>query len=324
MDPVTGTLPRITDGRGLLIVLNAQSGTAVVRADPRPVFAERLPAATVHELAEGEDLADVVAARMSGDDAPAALGVYGGDGTVSRMAGLARRFEVPLLAMPGGTFNHFALSIGLDGVDTAIDALEAGEGRTVTVLDASADGEGPVTVLNALSIGTYPAFLDKRERHEPLGKWLGGLFAAAKELREATPVTIVREGRRASVWSVFVGVGRNNPDLVATMQRGAADDGVLDVRIHHARGSRSRAITALAFGPRTAAALRALDLMPPDADLERLVLTSFDVAVRPRAGRPSVFVHDGELEERDPAGFTLRCVAVPAALRVYAPALAEG
>ena len=309
----------MSDGRGLLIVLNAQSGTAVVRADPRPVFAERLPAATVHELEEGEDLADAVASRMSGDDAPTVLGVYGGDGSVSRMAGLARHYDVPLLAMPGGTFNHFVRSIGLDDVDTAIDALAAGESRTVTVLDVSADGEDPITVLNAVSIGTYPAFLDKRETHEPLGKWVGGLVAATKELREVTPITIARDGRRASAWSVFIGVGRNNPDLVATMQRETPDDGVLDVRIHHARGSRSRAITALAFGPRTVTVLRSLRLMPRDADLERLVLPSFDVAVRPSAGGPSVFVHDGELENRDPSGFTLHCVAVPSALRVYAP-----
>ena len=183
----------------------------------------------------------------------------------------------------------------------------------------TADDGDPITVLNAVSVGTYPAFLEKRESHEPLGKWLGGLVAAVKELRGVAPVTIAREGRRASVWSVFIGVGRNDPDLVATMQRGSADDGVLDIRIHHARGSRSRAITALAFGPRTVTVLRALRLMPRDADLERLVLPSFEVAVRPPAGRPSVFVHDGELEERDAAGFTLRCVAVPSALRVYAP-----
>ena len=320
MDPSTAACPPIARGEGVLIIRNAQSGTAVLRADPGPTFAARLPAAVVHELAEGEDLAEAVAARMAGDDAPSVLGVYGGDGSVSRMAGLARRYDVPLLVMPGGTFNHFARSIGLDDVDVAIDALEAGAGRTVTVLEVTADEDDPITVLNAVSVGTYPAFLEKRESHEPLGKWLGGLVAAVKELRGATPVTIVREGRRASVWSVFIGVGRNDPDLVATMQRGTPDDGVLDIRIHHARGSRSRAITALAFGPRTVAVLRALRLMPRDADLERLVLPSFDVAVRPPAGGPSVFVHDGELENRDPSGFTLRCVAVPSALRVYAPA----
>ena len=65
MESVTAACRRWPTVSGLLIVLNAQSGTAVVRADPRPVFAERLPAATVHELEEGEDLADAVASRMS-------------------------------------------------------------------------------------------------------------------------------------------------------------------------------------------------------------------------------------------------------------------
>jgi diacylglycerol kinase family enzyme len=44
-----------------------------------------------------------------------------------------------------------------------------------------------------------------------------------------------------------------------------------------------------------------------------------DLRVIPQPGRPSVFVHDGELEERDPAGFRLRCRALPDALQVFAP-----
>jgi undecaprenyl-diphosphatase len=104
------------------------------------------------------------------------------------------------------------------------------------------------------------------------------------------------------------------------MQRETANDGVLDVRIHHARGTRLRATMAsLAFGRRTAGLLRTVRLMPPDSDVERLVLTEITVAVRPRPGRPSVWVHDGELEERDPAGFSLHCVAVASAVQVYAP-----
>ena len=104
------------------------------------------------------------------------------------------------------------------------------------------------------------------------------------------------------------------------MQRETANDGLLDVRIHHARGTRRRATMAsLAFGRRTARLLRIVRLMPPDSDLERLVLSEFTVEVRARAGRPSVWVHDGELEDREGLGFTLRCVAVPSALRVYAP-----
>ena len=193
MDAATVTLPAITDGAGVLIVLNAQSGAAVVlRADPRPVFAERLPAATVYELAEGEDLAEVMAARMAGEEAPSVLGAYGGDGTVSRMAGLARRYDLPLLVLPGGTFNHFSRALGVDSVEIALDALAAGVGRTVTVADVSVDGEKPITVLNAVSVGVYPAFLEKREGPgNPFGKWLGGVIAARRELREGQPIRIL-------------------------------------------------------------------------------------------------------------------------------------
>jgi undecaprenyl-diphosphatase len=319
MDTAPLPLPTITGGEGVLIVLNSLAGKAVLRSDPRPVFAERLPDATVHELADGDDLTDAVARHVADTGLPLVLGVYGGDGTVSHMAGLARQYGLPLLVMPGGTFNHFAGSIGLGDVDTAIDALEAGSGRDVTVVEVSVDGDDPLTVLTAVSAGTYPAFIEKREQRQRFGKWLGGLIAMMKELREVGPIEIAREGRHASVWSVFVGVGRNEPDLVATVERQSVDDGVLDIRIHHARGSRLQAVASLAFGRRTTAILRAIGLMPKHSDLERLVLSEFTFAVRPGAERPSVFVHDGELEQRHPAGFTLRCTAVPSALRVYAP-----
>ena len=320
MDSAASFLPKVVRGDGVLIVLNSRSGKSVLRSDPRPVFAERLPDAVIHELGEDDDLADAVASHMAGTAVPTVLGVYGGDGTVSRMAGVAREYGLPLFVMPGGTFNHFAGSVGLDDIDIAVDALEAGSGREVTVVEASADGEPPITVLTAVSVGTYPAFLEKREQRVRFGKWLGGLIATAKELREARPVQITRAGQRAMVWSVFAGAGRNDPGLVATVERQSVDDGVLDIRIHHARGSRLQAVASLAFGKRTTAILRGIGLMPKGSDLERLVLSEFTFTVRPGAGRPSVFVHDGELEERDPAGFMLQCVAVPGALRVYAPA----
>ena len=176
-----------------------------------------------------------------------------------------------------------------------------------------------MTVLNVVSVGAYPELIEERERRSRLGKWLGGVAATWSALRRAEPLTIVVDGRRARVWSVFVSAGRNDPDRVATMQRQEADASELDVRIHHARGSRVRALASLAFGKRTAAVLRALRLFPRDADVERRVVRELDLRVTPAPGHPSVYVHDGELEERDPAGFRLRCVAVPDALQVYAP-----
>ena len=328
MPPTPPTPPTVPDatGRGLFIVRNAQSGTAVIRSDPAALFAERLPEAVVRELGEDDDLDAMVEEAMEADAAPAVLGVYGGDGSVSRMAQLARRFGRPLLVLPGGTFNHFAGSAGLTDVATAIDAFQAGSTIEVSAVEVSAveetaaDGTA-ILALNAVSVGAYPELIDERERHRPrLGKWLGGVVAAWHALREAEPLVIVRDGRRARVWSVFVGVGRNDPRRVATMQRAHLEEAVLDVRIHHASGTRLRAIASLAFGRRTAAVLRTLRLMPPRSDVERLVVSEFELTVRPGTGHPSVFVHDGELEEQPGDEFTLRCVAVPRAVTVFVPA----
>ena len=78
------------------------------------------------------------------------------------MAGLARRYDVPMLVMPGGTFNHFSRALGVDSVDAALDALAEGVGRTVTVADVSVDGEEPITVLNAAGAVPIVYFLRGR------------------------------------------------------------------------------------------------------------------------------------------------------------------
>ncbi|WP_243075577.1 diacylglycerol kinase family protein [Microbacterium sp. SS28] len=315
--------PRPT-GAGLLIVRNPASGADVLRRDPTDVIAERLPDATVHELAEGEELAEVVEAALAGSEPPTVLGVLGGDGSVARMAQLARHHGLPLLALPGGTFNHFARAIGVDSVDAAIDALAAGTGVSVTVAEVTADGGEPALALNAVSFGTYAQVVAEREeRRDDLGKWIGGVVAAWRALRAAAPTVIVRDGRRAKVWSAFVSVGSNVPGQVAMMQRQTFDDDVLDIRLHHARGTRLRALASLAFGRKTTAVLRAVRIMPPDSDVERIVATDFEVRVRPAADAVSVYVHDGELEEQAPEGYTLRVRVVPDAVRVYAPPPAD-
>ena len=312
------TAPARPDGEGLLLLANSRAGEAVLRADPLPVIRERLPEARVRELGPDDDLDDVVAEAMAGDDRPRVLGVLGGDGSVSRMAHLARQHDVPLFVVPGGTFNHFARSAGLDDVDAALAAFAAGDLREVTVAELVIDDGEPITVLNAVSLGNYPQFLAERTERASLGKWLGGVGAIFSALREAQPVRVSREGRTATVWSVFVGVGRNDPERHAMMQRVTLADPVLDVRLHHAQGSRVRAMASLAFGRRTLRVLRALRVMPPATEFERRVTDDWRVRVQPGSA-PAVYVHDGELEEAPQSGFTLGVRAVPAGLRVYAP-----
>jgi diacylglycerol kinase family enzyme/membrane-associated phospholipid phosphatase len=317
-------LPAADDGAGVLIVMNKGAGTAVVHLDPRSTIAERLPAAVVRELEPDEAMDDIVRDILHGTDPPRVLGVYGGDGSVSRMADLALEFDLPLLPLPGGTFNHFSRTAGIESVDLAIDALLSGSGVAVSVGELTA-GERTMTVLNSASIGIYPEFVAERgKRKATLGKWIGGVVATWRELRDAEPIDIAIEGRRARVWSVFASVGRNTPGQAATFQRRTLSDDVLDVRVLHARGSRVQAVAALSFGSATRAVLRAVRLLPPAADVEHITATDISISVRPRPGEAPFYAHDGELQRRPAVGedgrYTLTCRILPRALHVYAPA----
>ncbi|MFS0866337.1 diacylglycerol kinase family protein [Microbacterium sp. 179-B 1A2 NHS] len=307
-----------SDGTGVLVLANSRSGASLGRPDRVPDVRRRLPAATVRELTKGESIDEVVAAAVASPQPPTVLGVLGGDGTVSRAAHLARQHDLTLLVLPGGTFNHFARSLGIEDVDAGLDAYLSGSVASVAVAEASVDDRAPITVLNAVSIGAYPELVAERERRSSLGKWWGGAVAAWRALQGAHRVEVARNGRRAQVWSVFVGVGRNDPDRVAMMQRATLTEAVVDVRVHHARGTRVRAIASLAFGKRSIAVLRAVRLMPPASDIERIVDGDFGIEVRP-GGAPDLFVHDGELEEVSKDGFRLRVRASPDGLRAYLP-----
>ncbi|SDQ46093.1 diacylglycerol kinase family protein [Microbacterium sp. cf332] len=310
-----------SDGRGVLLIANSRAGTSVVRADPMTEIRRRLPEARIVHLGDST-IGDVVSAAMSGDDPPSALAVLGGDGSVSRAAHVAREHDLPLLVLPGGTFNHFARAAGLESVAVSLDAFASGGTRVVAVAEVTVDDDEPITVLNAVSLGAYPELLAEREKRTSLGKWWGGAVAAWREIHGAHRVTVVRDGRRAEVWSVFAAIGRGDPRRIAMMRRASLDEPVLDVRVHHARGTRLRAVTSLAFGRRTLAVLRALRLMPPASDIERLVVAEIELTVRPGRATP-VFAHDGELGEAPADGYRMRVRAVPDGLRIYAPRTAE-
>ncbi|SIO10067.1 bifunctional phosphatase PAP2/diacylglycerol kinase family protein [Agromyces cerinus] len=319
-------LPSSPDGAGVFIVVNRASGTSVLRTDPMQVLERRLPRAELHVL-DGDDPGTAVRAALARDDPPRIVGVCGGDGSVAAVAHEARAAGVPLVVVPGGTFNHFARTVGAASVDLAVDALQRGEGVRADVAELRfADGP-PITVLNTASVGLYPDFVAERERREQhWGKWLAAVAAAARVLRRSAPVTVVVDGRRARLWTLYVGVGPNDPGIAAPMQRRRLDGGVLDVRLLHA-DSRLRAAGALAFGRRTSAVLRRIRLLPER--LESFTTESIEVLVRPRHGQPPGFAHDGEVSLDAPAEASARTASpgyrtsvriVPAALDVYRPA----
>jgi undecaprenyl-diphosphatase len=329
-------LPASPDGSGVFIAVNRASGTSVLRGDPVRVLERRLPLAELHVLdgdgSDGEDGDDdgdpaaAVRAALAREHPPRIVGICGGDGSVAAVAHEARAAGVPLLVVPGGTFNHFARAVGAASVDLAVDALQRGEGVRADVAELRFAGGPPITVLNTASVGLYPDFVAERERREARwGKWLAAVIAAARVLRRSAPVTVVVEGRRARVWTLYVGVGPNDPGIPAPMQRRRLDGGVLDVRVLHA-GSRLRAAGALAFGRRTSAVLRRARLLPKR--LESYTTEAIEVLVRPRRGQPPGFAHDGEVSIEAPVEASARTAApgyrttvriVPAALDVYRP-----
>ena len=321
-------LPASPDGEGAFIVVNRSSGTSVVRLDPARMLAERLPRAELH-LLEGGDPGEAVRVALARADPPSILGVCGGDGSVAAVAHEARLAGLPLLVVPSGTFNHFAKAAGASPPSAAVDALQRGEGVRVDVAELSFDDDDPITVLNTASVGVYPEFVTERERHERRwGKWLAGLMAA-RVLRDAEPVTIAIGGRQANVWTLFVGVGANDPDIAAPLGRRRLDGGVLDVRVLHA-DTRARAVASLAFGRRTSGILRGLGMLP--RRIESFTTPSLEVVVKPREDQPPGFAHDGEVATATAAeaaaahgdrGYRTRIAIEPGALDVYRPAVAH-
>ncbi len=330
LPPPTGrdrALPASPQGEGVYVIVNRSSGSALVRADPLRVIADRLPLAEVRELDDGEDPGAAVREALARDEPPRIVGVCGGDGTVAAVAHEAIAAGVPLFVVPGGTFNHFARAAGAASVDLAVDALQRGEGVRADVGELAFGDGPPITVLNTASVGVYADFVIAREELEgKLGKWLAAIVAAVRVLRNAQPVTVVMNGRRAQVWSLYVGVGPNDPGVVAPLQRGRLDGGVLDVRVLHAE-SRLRAAASLAFGRRVSAVVRHLRLLPRRVEAFRTV--ELEVLVRPREGQSPGFAHDGEVAIDGPIeasaayqgpGYRTVVRVVPAALDVYRPA----
>jgi len=284
-----------TDAR-LRIVVNPNSGPALA-ANPAPALAEALPEAEIVEL-DGERTCEEI---LLAEPQPRAVGVSGGDGTVAAVAAVALDLGVPLVVVPGGTLNHFARDVGIESVDAAIDAVQAGTTRAVDV--ASIDDH---VFLNNASLGSYPDVVDVRERWEHrIGKWPALVVALLWVLRHGSPCSIDVDGKRRRVWFAFFGNCRyDQAGLVAPSGRSRLDDGLIDVRLFHAdrKWARLRLITC--------AVLRRLDRCSvyEATAAARLTVRSCDGPLRLAA--------DGETFDGTEA-FEVR--KRPSVLQVYAP-----
>src|SRR3954466_1294877 len=222
-----GRAPALSDGGGLVVVVNDDAGSAG-SSDVARVIADRLPAAAVVVAADGDDVGDCLrdAARRS-----RVLGVAGGDGTVASAATIAVAEDVPLAVFPAAQLNPFPPEHGVTSVEDAVAAVEHGDAAEVVLASAAPDGES-LLFLNTFSIGVYPELVRRRAKRERwLGKWVALGVALVEVLRTAEPQHVEVDGAERKVWLLFAGNGRYHPPGFAPSWRERLDDDCVDVRI---------------------------------------------------------------------------------------------
>jgi len=116
-------------------------------------------------LGPGQSLA-VLAQTAAGSGADA-LGMAGGDGSLAVVAAVAAAHGLPLVCVPAGTRNHFALDVGVGRQDPpgALDAFSDGVERRIDIADVNGR-----LFLSNVSLGVYgdavqrPSYRDAKVR----------------------------------------------------------------------------------------------------------------------------------------------------------------
>ena len=88
------------------------------------------------------------------------IGMAGGDGSQALVASVASRHGIPMVVIPAGTRNHFALDLGMDRADVvgALDAFDDGVDRVIDL--AEVNGR---TFVNNASMGLYAEVVQSAE-----------------------------------------------------------------------------------------------------------------------------------------------------------------
>ncbi len=226
----------LTEGQGLGIAVNTLGGSYA--AETADALQKVFPKAHIKEIGQDEDVAAEIAA-VATRPGTAALGVWGGDGTVGTAAAAAVEHSLPLLVLPGGTLNHFARDAGTPTLAAAVDAASRGEAARADIGHVTVERGLPdspekleLSMLNTASIGLYPNLVRRRELLQPaLGKPLAGVVAMFRTFAAGTPTTLIVDGVRHKLWILYIGRGRYYPRDHAPLVRPVLDDGVLDLRM---------------------------------------------------------------------------------------------
>ena len=109
-------------------------------------------------LRPGDDLLEL--ARGAIDRGADVIGMAGGDGSQALVASVAMQADVPLVCIPAGTRNHFALDLGLDR-DDVVGALDAFADAVERRIDLAIVGDR--VFVNNVSLGVYAKIVQSPE-----------------------------------------------------------------------------------------------------------------------------------------------------------------
>ena len=296
----------------------------MVRTDPRPTIAERLPRAVVRELEPDEPMADAV--RESDGRAPSRPGCSASTAATDPSRGwrtsrssstcrcCAARRHVQPLRTGGG---HRDRRPG--------DRCAAGGRR----------GRGQRRRTDRRRSEHRPFSTSPRSGSTPISSpsargagraWANGSAGSSPPGASCATPSRSTSSSRAGVR----GCGRCSRASGATPPaRSPRCSGARSPTTSSTSASSTRAVPGLRPSPRCPSARRRerccarCDCCRPASDIEQITATEIAISVRPRAGEATFYAHDGELDRRPAVGddgrYTLRCRIVPQALRVYAP-----
>ena len=192
------------------------------------------------------------------------IGMAGGDGSQALVASVASRHGIPMVVIPAGTRNHFALDLGMDRADVvgALDAFHDGIDRRIDL--AEVNGR---TFVNNASMGLYAKIVQSQEYRD------AKLRTAAETLPDligpaAVPLDLrftLPSGEQAT--SANLVLVSNNPYQLSHLRGGstrpALDTGRLGVVSVLVRGAADAEKFARSRPPARSAASRAGTSGPP-------------------------------------------------------------
>lgn len=219
---------RETAGVNIVLVYNPKSGSALdantlrQKCDAVGITIDNLIA-----------IDDTLKAQLAPHIEKAAIiGVIGGDGTVSAVAGLVAGTKATLLPLPGGTLNHFTKDLGIaQNIDDALKHAVTSKSKTVDIARVN-----DIRFINNSSIGLYPSTLRERKEIEPkIGKWTAAVVASLRALVRLKTYLVTIDGKTFHTPFIFVGNNHYSIDAPGGVERSSLDQGELTVFVAKTR-----------------------------------------------------------------------------------------